>query len=497
MSTTCSVASFKQIANHANLSNNTNGFCTNLNQTVAASLSDRTRFVQAPTSLTLLGKPLPFVFSNTLPLEESIKEKFKNLHNTSVLSDTSRSRVQDAYDREVLEYCSQGDLKVPSVPMGLTNFGNYCYQNSTLQALLASGPLLYFVLEKHKPTECSLSKISEFCSLCEFGAFHHYEQEDAQEYLSGVVASFVNCFEQSAGKKSKGRNIVEKMFYGSTLQLVTCSTCRNVSCVEHPYVHVPLNIGDCYSLQHILATQKGIEIIDDYDCATCKIPSTAERRDLIFKAPPILTFHLIRFFGVSKIHTYIRFPLSLDLRPYMASVSGPSLNYQLYAMIIHEGPGITNGHYVACTNHGGKWYRISDSVITEVNVQEVLSMKPYILLYKLVNPEDLLSTQEDLDKVRREAIQSAAAGRASSPAPQISNNSINQKFIFPWRSPHGPLLNSSNSTALLPRATPRTSMPTFASNVSSSLEIFLSTDSSGIIIIKEVSFCFFVFRGSS
>lgn len=414
MSTTCSVASFKQIANHANLISNTNGFCTNLNQTVAASLSDRARFAQAPTSLTLLGKPIPFIFSTTLPLEESIKEKFKNLHNTSVLSDSSRGQGQEAYGREILEYCTQGDLKVPRVPLGLTNFSNHCYQNSTLQTLLATGPLLYFVMEKHKPIECPLTKKSEFCSLCgihrllrshykettlntyktitpsyfrcnlgRFGSFSHYSQEDAQEYLNGVLSSFVSCLDKAAGNKARGRNIIEKMFFGSTLHLHTCSACRNVSWAEEPYCNLPLPMEGSCSLQHILAKRKGLELVEDYACTACKNRATVERRDLILKAPPILTFYLLRFAGINKNNNYIRFPLTFDLRPFMASVSGPSLNYQLYAMINHEGTGTHCGHYVACTNHGGTWYEISDSDVTQIDVQQVLAKKPYILFYKL------------------------------------------------------------------------------------------------------------------
>lgn len=54
-------------------------------------------------------------------------------------------------------------------------------------------------------------------------------------------------------------------------------------------------------------------------------------------------------------------------------------------MIIHEGAETGFGHYVACTNHRGVWYEISDSIVTHVDVQQVLAKKPYILFYKLVS----------------------------------------------------------------------------------------------------------------
>ncbi|VDL28818.1 unnamed protein product [Hymenolepis diminuta] len=295
MSTTCSVASFKQTSNHSNLTNNTNGFCTNLNQTVAASLSDRPRLTQAPKSMAMLGKAVPFIFSRTVPLEESIKEKFRNLHNATILSDTS----------------------------------------------------------------------------------------------------------------------------------------------------------------HILGAQRGVNMIEDYSCPACKRRVTAEHRELVLKAPPILTLHLLRFVGDSKNNSYIRFPLTFDFRPYMASRNGKSLNYQLYAMIIHEGAETAFGHYVACTNRRGVWYEISDAIVTHIDVQQVLAKKPYILFYKLVNPEDTLCFPENTENIKKQVL--AAAAKSNSSSPQISNNSFSQKFIFPWRSPsHAPsVINSSNSAAQFPSVTPQ------------------------------------------
>ncbi|KAM3176896.1 hypothetical protein ACTXT7_005592 [Hymenolepis weldensis] len=362
----------------------------NLNQTVAASLSDRPRFTQAPKSMAMLGKAVPFIFSRTLPLEESIKEKFRNLHNATILSDSSMSQ--------------------------------------------------------------------------EFGSFSHDQQEDAQEYLSGVLTSFVKCLDTTTGGDPNSINIIQKMFYD------TCTSCRNVTLREEMFCNLPLTIGNYYSLQHILGAQKGVNMIEDYSCPACKRRVTAEHRELVLKAPPILTLHLLssgfsnvvdafkflsRFVGDSKNNSYIRFPLTLDFRPYMASRNGKSLNYQLYAMIIHEGAETGFGHYVACTNRRGVWYEISDSVVTHVDVQQVLAKKPYILFYKLVNPEDALCFPENTENIKKQVL--AAAKSNSSPSPQISNNSFSQKLIFPWRSPpHAPsVINSSNSAAQFLSVTPQ------------------------------------------
>ncbi|VUZ52446.1 unnamed protein product [Hymenolepis diminuta] len=497
MSTTCSVASFKQTSNHSNLTNNTNGFCTNLNQTVAASLSDRPRLTQAPKSMAMLGKAVPFIFSRTVPLEESIKEKFRNLHNATILSDTSVSQGDRSCDRDFLEYCTRGDLSVPIVPMGLTNFNNQCYQNSTLQSLLVTGPLLYFIMEKHKPSECPLANKCEFCSLCgiyrlvkmhckdnainsfrtitpsyfrchlgKFGSFSHDQQEDAQEYLNGVLTSFVKCLDTTTGGNTNALNIIQKMFYGSLLYLYTCTSCRNVTLREEMFCNLPLTIGNYYSLQHILGAQRGVNMIEDYSCPACKRRVTAEHRELVLKAPPILTLHLLRFVGDSKNNSYIRFPLTFDFRPYMASRNGKSLNYQLYAMIIHEGAETAFGHYVACTNRRGVWYEISDAIVTHIDVQQVLAKKPYILFYKLVNPEDTLCFPENTENIKKQVL--AAAAKSNSSSPQISNNSFSQKFIFPWRSPsHAPsVINSSNSAAQFPSVTPQPAASKLNPNVS-------------------------------
>lgn len=115
----------------------------------------------------------------------------------------------------------------------------------------------------------------------------------------------------------------------------------------------------------------------------------------------------------------------------------------------------------------------------------------------------MLCFPEDIENVRNEVIAAVAAGRSSSPSPQISNNSINQKLIFPWCSPHGPpLINSNNSAALFPPATSRPSTPKLNSNMpllrhstsflpyvgSSSLKRSHSVSSSSAILHKTQKF---------
>lgn len=104
------------------------------------------------------------------------------------------------------------------------------------------------------------------------------------------------------------------------------------------------------------------------------------------RLPPFLVLHLKRFCqtrsGLQKISTRVPFPLQLDLAPFV--FPSPQLDptrYRLNGISVHSG-GLGGGHYVAytCRSDGG-WYFFSDSSVSRVNQQEVLSEEAYLLFY--------------------------------------------------------------------------------------------------------------------
>ncbi len=115
----------------------------------------------------------------------------------------------------------------------------------------------------------------------------------------------------------------------------------------------------------------------------------------IWSLPDVLIIQLKRFLyeanamgGIrsvrEKVTSLVHFPIEgLNMKPY---VLGPCNNseaiYDLYAVSNHMG-GMGGGHYTAygLNYRNGKWYEFDDTRTSEVNSQDVVSPKAYVLFY--------------------------------------------------------------------------------------------------------------------
>ncbi|GFY96090.1 ubiquitin-specific protease 16 [Actinidia rufa] len=125
----------------------------------------------------------------------------------------------------------------------------------------------------------------------------------------------------------------------------------------------------------------------------CKSYEKAKKKLTVLEAPNILTIALKRFqsgkFG--KLNKSIQFPEILDLAPYMSRTSDNSPVYRLYGVVVHLDVmnAAFSGHYVCYVkNVQKKWFKIDDSTVKAVELENVLTKRAYMLLYarKAKNP---------------------------------------------------------------------------------------------------------------
>ncbi|XP_061360589.1 ubiquitin carboxyl-terminal hydrolase 2 [Gastrolobium bilobum] len=139
------------------------------------------------------------------------------------------------------------------------------------------------------------------------------------------------------------------------------------------------------------------------EAKSMKVKRDATKRDLIYKAPPVLTIHLKRFSQdtrgrLSKLNGHVDFREAMDLRPYMdpRCVNEEKYEYHLVGVVEHTG-NMRGGHYVAYVrggqrnrgkadkeNEGSTWYQASDAYVREVSLDEVLRCEAYILFYEKI-----------------------------------------------------------------------------------------------------------------
>jgi hypothetical protein len=109
----------------------------------------------------------------------------------------------------------------------------------------------------------------------------------------------------------------------------------------------------------------------------------------IYKPPMVLALQLQRFnqdADTTKINKFIKFEETLDIKRVITTTEKDQLSttYQLYAIIVHTGQTINDGHYMAYVkSSNGVWYCMDNDAVQVVSVKRLLEEKPYMLFYSI------------------------------------------------------------------------------------------------------------------
>jgi len=227
--------------------------------------------------------------------------------------------------------------------------------------------------------------------------------------------------------------IIHRVFTGALQSDVTCSACETVSTTIDPFWDVSLDIRPHHSAQSPMkpAAPKGKgkaqfrldpknqttleQCIERYTraeslmaeimCSKCNHRHPATKQMVFSKLPAVMCFHLKRFeheMRAAKISTSVRFPETLDMRPYLAQnpadrasgAAAPSTKrnysdiddsyiYILFAVVNHYGT-LQNGHYTVFVHQAdanGQWFLCDDETVSMATLPEVLASEGYMLFY--------------------------------------------------------------------------------------------------------------------
>ncbi|KAK9284688.1 hypothetical protein L1049_023864 [Liquidambar formosana] len=197
------------------------------------------------------------------------------------------------------------------------------------------------------------------------------------------------------GQLAEETTLVGLTFGGYLRSKIKCMKCLGKSERYERMMDLTVEIdGDIRTLEEALAQFTASEILDGenkYQCSRCKSYEKAWKKLTVLEVPNVLTIVLKRFqsgnFG--KLNKPVRFPLLLNMAPYMSGTSDKSPLYDLYAVVVHLDymNAAFSGHYVCYVkNFQGEWFKIDDSTVTHVELESVLSEGAYILLYARHSP---------------------------------------------------------------------------------------------------------------
>ncbi|KAJ0233292.1 Ubiquitin carboxyl-terminal hydrolase 19 [Hirschfeldia incana] len=356
-------------------------------------------------------------------------------------------------------------------PCGLTNCGNSCFANVVLQCLSWTRPLVAYLLDRGHKRDC---RRNDWCFFCEFethleranmsrfpfspmniisrlpnigGNLGYGRQEDAHELMRFVIDMMQSvCLDEFGGEKlvpprAQETTLIQHIFGGLLQSQVQCTVCSNVSDQYENIMDLTVEIhGDAVSLEECLdqfTAKEWLQGDNLYKCDRCNDYVKACKRLSIRSAPNILTIALKRFQGgrFGKLNKRIGFPETFDLGPYTSGGGEGSDVYNLYAVIVHLDMLNASffGHYICYVkDFRGDWYRIDDSEVDKVELEDVLSQRAYMLLYSRVQTRpSSLRPEEVQDEKKTETLNTESSQDSSAESSGAVANGIISHSVDP------------------------------------------------------------------
>lgn len=272
--------------------------------------------------------------------------------------------------------------------VGLPNYGNTCYINSTLQCLRYSKPLV-FMLRDHrfqaKKNDKKEQMLESFVELlfadCDPRDLHIFirnlaqlqpqfrllRQADAHELYLYVIDQFFEKFKN-----------LNNPFEGQLQSTVTCNTCGNHSVSTNPFISLSLEMGTQggqFVSDMVDQFQCYEQLEDKIDCEICTSRQSSKKILQVTTCPTLLVLHLKRFVGMQKNDATINIEKKL-------TVGGK--HYKLTALCNHSGT-VMGGHYTAtCLRKDELWVVCNDANIRKILELPLSTSVPYILFYEAI-----------------------------------------------------------------------------------------------------------------
>ncbi|KAF4460766.1 ubiquitin carboxyl-terminal hydrolase [Fusarium albosuccineum] len=248
------------------------------------------------------------------------------------------------------------------------------------------------------------------------------QQQDAQEFMSFILTHLHDETNTRRDRKGKveqpntsqqsllqaaaeywyrhlefNRSIVDRYWRGLELSTVECLECHTRTYRFSPFEWIPVTVGmgRGMTLEQVLDQHTAGNTLDDFSCDHCRRPTRALQSLSLARLPPLLCVVFRRFhyqqatsdlrkstapitwdFNDTDFTRYFLPPAdrvsSSGADPTDMAFAGP-FRYEAYAVIVHTGSRIDNGHYLAYVRDSSShdpyaWYCCNDSRVTKVRI---------------------------------------------------------------------------------------------------------------------------------
>eukprot|EP00873_Tetraselmis_striata_P010570 jgi/Tetstr1/430834/TSEL_020616.t1 len=278
---------------------------------------------------------------------------------------------------------------------GLSNVGQSCYLNAAIAQYVQDGAL----------PESQLQELRN--ELCRYSGNRMIpgRQEDANECLQYILQGFQDS-QKCTACQARLCEWCELVMQQTTV----CRLCgHHIAVKDEEMLHLHIPIGASL-LQEALEKEMADEVLDGVKrvcdnctrrrCAPVAVAPVGERdaarwsaeergglrcdvirQQAILQPPRALFVHLQRFAhgGSLKVSEHMVFQETLSLTPFL-SQSGEA-EYELRAVVVHEGNNLDRGHYISFVKDGEQWWEVDDLRTAMVEARDVLKQQAYQLAY--------------------------------------------------------------------------------------------------------------------
>lgn len=309
---------------------------------------------------------------------------------------------------------------------GLSNNGNNCFLNSTIQCLKHCFDLTNAIIKMNLSSNGAFGQYKQLITdLCNKNSekklnvlnlkkamviynpiYSDHEQHDSTIFLNDLLNALNSELaediddeddDSNSNDEIRFQNLYAKCMSKSKInelfsffiKEITCFKCKTKIVDYEEYYYLDLPIFD--------ENNKAISKLEDaltnyikksYDssknsflCTKHQIKESSYSQNLFQTLPEILVISLKRVVNGRHIDHFIDYGINLRMGDYVDSNYRNSTNYELFAEILHYGSA-NGGHKIAiCKNFNtGIWYKFNDSFVEKCN--NIVSSNAFLLFYK-------------------------------------------------------------------------------------------------------------------